>query len=142
MFDKKDNGHSAGNDQIRTLISEGCKFEGNLFSPSSTRIDGVIDGDLTGEKSIIVGEKGVIKGRIKSPEVVVYGNVDGDISTENLTIKQNGTVNGNIDLSYITIERGGKFNGNCKTKGMPGNPEKKLVFDSQSESSAAEEEIE
>ncbi len=137
MFDKKENGHSAGNDQIRTLISEGCKFEGNLYSPSSTRIDGLIDGDLTGEKSIIVGEKGTIKGNIKAPEVVVYGNVSGDVATENLTIKQNGTVNGNLDLSYFTMERGGKFNGNCKTKGMSGTPEKKVVFDS----STAEEEI-
>ena len=138
MFDKKENGHSAGNDQIRTLISEGCKFEGNLYSPSSTRIDGLIDGDLTGEKSIIVGEKGTIKGNIKAPEVVVYGNVSGDVATENLTIKQNGIVNGNLDLSYFTMERGGKFNGNCKTKGMSGTPEKKVVFDS----STAEEEIE
>lgn len=138
MFDKKDNGH-AGNDQIRTLISEGCKFEGNLYSPSSTRIDGTIDGDLTGEKSIIIGEKGVINGNIKSPEVVVYGNVDGDITTENLTIKQNGSVNGNLELSYIVIEKGGKFNGNCKTKGM--TTEKKLVYDSSSDSSAAEEDI-
>jgi cytoskeletal protein CcmA (bactofilin family) len=137
MFDKKENGHTPGNDQIRTLISEGCKFEGNLFSPSSTRIDGSIEGDLTGEQSIIVGEKGAIKGNIKAPEVVVYGSVSGDIATDNLTIKQNGSVNGNLDLTYFTMERGGRFNGNCKTKGMSETPEKRVVFDS----SSAEEEI-
>ncbi|MCB0722308.1 MAG: polymer-forming cytoskeletal protein [Ignavibacteriae bacterium] len=138
MFDKKENGVSGGNDQIRTLISEGCKFEGNLFSPSSTRIDGVIEGDLSGEKSIIVGDKGSIKGNIKAPDVVVYGDVTGDITTDNLTIKQNGTVNGNLDLSYFTMERGGKFNGSCKTKGMSPEPQKKLIID---DSSTAEEEI-
>lgn len=126
------------NDQIRTLISEGCKFEGNLYSPSSTRIDGTIEGDLSGEKSIIVGEKGIIKGNIKAPEVVVYGSVTGDIATDNLTIKQNGIVNGNLDLAYFTMERGGKFNGSCKTKGMPDTPERKVVLNN---TSTAEEEI-
>ena len=135
MFKKEENGFSGTSEQIRTLISEGCKFEGNLFSPSSTRIDGIITGDLTGEKSIIIGDKGTINGSIKAPEVVVYGIVDGDIDTDDLTIKQNGSVNGDIEITNLSIEKGAKFNGNCKTKGSAGTT--KVVYDS----STAEESV-
>ncbi len=130
MFKKEESGYTGNSEQIRTLISEGCKFEGNLFSPSSTRIDGNIIGDLTGEKSIIIGDKGNIKGKIIAPEVVVYGIVDGDINTDDLTLKQNGTVNGDIEINNLSIEKGAKFNGNCKTKGSTGTT--KVVYDSSS----------
>ena len=73
MFKKEENGFSGTSEQIRTLISEGCKFEGNLFSPSSTRIDGIITGDLTGEKSIIIGDKGYVSVPLRRELYQEYG---------------------------------------------------------------------
>ena len=70
--------------QIKTLISEGCKFEGNLFSPSNVRIDGIVTGNLTGENVLIIGEKGIIKGDIISVEATIYGHVTGNIKAHKL----------------------------------------------------------
>jgi len=39
-------------ERILTLISDGCKFEGNLSSPSTTKIDGHIVGNLRGISGI------------------------------------------------------------------------------------------
>ncbi len=65
--------------QIKTLLSEGCKFDGNLYSPEYTKIDGVVTGNLSGESGLVIGQKGIINGDISSVEVIIEGNVKGNI---------------------------------------------------------------
>jgi|WetSurMetagenome_2_1015567.scaffolds.fasta_scaffold744123_1 cytoskeletal protein CcmA (bactofilin family) len=97
--------------QIKTLISEGCRFEGNLFSPSNARIDGLVTGNLSGENTLLIGEKGVIKGDISAVEVTIYGNVTGNIKSHKLELKGSSRVFGDADVEHIVIEYGAKFNG-------------------------------
>src|SRR5207344_3359734 len=49
---------SSSSKEIRTLIGEGCKVEGNFFIPNATRIDGIIKGDLTGDSAVVIGNNG------------------------------------------------------------------------------------
>ena len=100
--------------QIKTLISQGCKFEGDLFSPDSTRIDGNVIGHLRGDSGLIIGEKGVIDGDISSVEVVVYGTVNGNVKAHKLEMKRGGKVAGDITIDELIMEVGSKFNGQCK----------------------------
>lgn len=100
--------------QIKTLISQGCKFEGDLFSPDYTRIDGNIIGHLRGDSGLIIGEKGVIDGDVSSVEVVVYGRVNGNIKAHKLELKNGGIVTGDITIDELILELGSKFNGQCK----------------------------
>ncbi len=112
---------------IRTLISEGCKFEGNLFSPAYTKIDGIVKGNLTGESGLIIGTKGHIEGDVKSIEVVVYGNVNGNIKANKLEIKRGGKLIGNISTDSLSIEEGALFIGKCEMVEIKNN--KKEVFE-------------
>ena len=100
--------------QIKTLISQGCKFEGDLFSPDSTRIDGNVIGHLRGDSGLIIGEKGVIDGDISSVEVVVYGTVNGNIKAHKIELKNGSNVAGDITIDELIMEVGSKFNGQCK----------------------------
>lgn len=105
--------HSSKSDsnQINTLISEGCKFEGNLFSPSNARIDGIVTGNLTGENVLLIGQKGIIKGDIIAVEATIFGHVTGNIKAHRLEIKGTGKVYGDAEVEHIIIEDGAKFNG-------------------------------
>ena len=105
---------SAGNNQIRTLISEGCKFEGNLFSPGSTRIDGIVKGNLAGESGLIIGDKGTIEGDIHSIEVTIYGFVKGNVKADKLEVKKGGKIYGDISINQLAMEPGAVFIGHCK----------------------------
>ena len=105
---------SKADNQIKTLISQGCKFEGDLFSPDSTRIDGNVIGHLRGDSSLIIGEKGVIDGDISSVEVVIYGTVNGNVKAHKLEMKRGGNVAGDITIDELIMEVGSKFNGQCK----------------------------
>lgn len=105
---------SGTSERILTLISEGCKFEGNLSSPSTTKIEGHIVGNLRGESGIIIGEKGVIEGSVNAVDVIIYGTVKGNIKSHKLEIKKTGSLEGDIIVEEFITESGGRFNGNCK----------------------------
>ncbi len=99
--------------QIRTLISEGCKFEGNLFSPGTTKIDGIVMGNLTGESGLIIGEKGSIEGDIMSIDVTIYGIVKGNVKADKLEVKKGGKIYGDVKINQLVMEPGGIFTGHC-----------------------------
>lgn len=105
---------TASQDRIMTLISEGCKFEGNLSSPSSTKIDGHVVGNIRGESGIVIGDKGIVEGNINAVDVVIYGTVKGNIKAHKLDLKRTGSLNGDIIVEELATETGSKFNGNCK----------------------------
>lgn len=102
--------------QIKTLISEGCRFDGNLFSPTNTKIEGLVNGNLNGERGLIIGKKGSVNGDVSGIEVVVYGTVKGNIRAHSIEIKSTGIVQGDIETDSLIIEQGGKLNGGVKMK--------------------------
>ncbi len=110
--------------QIKTLISEGCRFEGNLYSPANTRIDGYVTGNLTGENGLIIGDKGSIVGDISAIEAVIYGMVRGNIKAHKLEIKGTGKVLGDVVVDHIVMEYGSRFNGNLKMNEPHEEPKK------------------
>lgn len=98
---------------VTTLIGEGCKVEGNFFVPTTTRIDGIIKGDLTGEIGIIIGTKGLVEGNVCAKEVVVYGNVRGNIEADRLELKRGSNINGDLIINNLHTENGAVINGSC-----------------------------
>ncbi|MBK9334340.1 MAG: polymer-forming cytoskeletal protein [Ignavibacteria bacterium] len=101
-------------DKVLTLISEGCKFEGNLSSPSTTKIDGHVVGNLRGESGIIIGEKGIVEGNVNAVDVTVYGTVKGNIKAHKLELKRTGVLEGDTNIEILVAESGSKFSGNSK----------------------------
>lgn len=109
---------SSASKEIRTLIGEGCKVEGNFFIPNATRIDGIIKGDLTGDSAVVIGNNGRIEGNIAASEAVIYGTVTGNIDTQRLELKKGCHVEGDITVVNLVTEQGCTFNGRCSMKAM------------------------
>jgi len=110
------NSKPASSKDMKTLIGEGCKVEGNFFIPTPTRIDGTIKGDLTGDSGIVIGIQGRIEGNVCSPEVVVYGTIVGNVESKRLELKRGSNVNGDLTVSNLITEQGCTFNGKCNMK--------------------------
>lgn len=110
MFSKK-NKIELDQQAISTLISEGCVFDGNMKAPAFVRIEGQINGDVTVDEGLILGEKGTITGNIVTKEIIVYGTVNGNINTHSLEIKATGRITGDIKTQVLQVETGGAHNG-------------------------------
>jgi cytoskeletal protein CcmA (bactofilin family) len=123
---------SASSKDIKTLIGEGCKVEGNFFIPTATRIDGIIKGDLTGDSGIVIGNTGSVIGSVCASEVVVFGNVEGNIETNRLELKRGSRVNGDITVNNLITEQGCIFNGKCTMKDENNNVKELVTSENQS----------
>ncbi len=98
---------------LTTSIGEECIFEGSISTSSSTRIDGTLQGKITGENSLIVGERGVVTGEIRALEIIVFGRIEGLIETDRLEIKDTGVVTGDLYVGKLVVQEGGVYNGRC-----------------------------
>jgi cytoskeletal protein CcmA (bactofilin family) len=102
---------------ISTLISEGCLLDGNLKAPAYVRIDGQINGDVTIDEGLILGEKGLIKGSVVTKEMIVYGTVNGNINVQSLEIRGTGRITGDIKTQVLQVEPGGSHSGKLSMSG-------------------------
>lgn len=103
--------NTSGKQEITTLLSEGCRFEGNMFAPSNTRIDGEVKGNINGQSMLVIGEKGKIIGDLNAVDVMVYGQVEGNIKSHKLDLKKGCRVTGDIYVDMLITEAGVLFNG-------------------------------
>ncbi|MDB5109100.1 MAG: polymer-forming cytoskeletal family protein [Mucilaginibacter sp.] len=111
VFSKK-NKVSLDLQSISTIISEGAAIDGNLKGSSFVRIDGYINGDVTIDEGLILGEKGIIHGLVTTKEIVVYGTINGNLNVESLEIKSTGKISGEIKTHSLSVEAGAIYNGN------------------------------
>ena len=104
-----DNG-SRGNISKPSIISEGFVFEGTITSAGVLNISGTVRGKITA-KSILVDASGEVDGELNSEQLVIKGQVKGDVICEDLNVGPLAHVDGNISYKFIHIQRGGKVAG-------------------------------
>ena len=97
--------------EISTVIGEGYIITGEVQGSSAIRIEGKIIGNVSVDGGVVLGEKGNIEGDIITKSAVIYGTVNGNISSTQLEIKKTGYVNGDIITDILEIELGAKYNG-------------------------------
>ncbi|MEJ2105551.1 MAG: polymer-forming cytoskeletal protein [Ignavibacteriaceae bacterium] len=98
-----------------TIISNGVKIEGKVTSSVGIRFEGEIQGDISSEDSIVVGEKAIVKGKINAVSILVGGKISGTINAkEKLTLSAKGNIEGDIFTKILVVEEGGTFNGKSK----------------------------
>ena len=114
MFSRKDVDSVVSNNKTLTIIGEGVVIEGNLYSPGTTRIDGVVNGEIIAEKEIIIGKEGKVEAKIKTKDAMIAGTFIGNmIASGEVEISSTGKFTGNLIQkdALLTIEKGGVFKG-------------------------------
>lgn len=94
-----------------TLISKGCSIQGKIESEIFVRIDGKIKGDVAIKEGLIVGESGSIEGNVHTPELVLFGAINGIVKAESVEIKSSGKITGEIYTGSLQVEKGAVYIG-------------------------------
>lgn len=110
MFSSKKTPESQSS-PINTLIGENCTIQGHIDSRDSIRIDGRVVGNICGGGTVILSEKGSVKGNIEAEHLLVYGKVEGDLAVGNLDLKSTAHIVGNIETRALHIETGAVYQG-------------------------------
>jgi cytoskeletal protein CcmA (bactofilin family) len=108
-----------GKDEINAFLGRDTEFEGKFSFTGAVRIDGKFSGEIFSSGILIVGESAIIESRIHVGDMVISGEVHGDIVAENkIEINVPGKLFGNIQTPKLVIEEGVIFEGNCKMQAL------------------------
>jgi cytoskeletal protein CcmA (bactofilin family) len=118
----KSTGAKYSQSRTDSLIGAGVRVEGNILFTGVLRIEGDLLGnvscDADSNGTIVVGESGIVTGTIKTPHIVVGGQIHGPVhSWESIEIHQGARVAGDAFYRGIDIHPGGVIEGSLTPDG-------------------------
>jgi len=103
----------------RNVLSSDVEIKGTVKFTNDLVVDGKIEGEISSEGNLTVGENARIKAEIKTATVMVYGKVHGNITaTNSVELRAGAEVVGDIKAKTLAIEAGAIFVGRS-TVGTP-----------------------
>ncbi len=101
--------------EVLTFLGMGTEFKGKIIFQGTLRIDGVVEGEVEGNDTLMLGENGIVKGVCRVAKAVISGKFRGELlANEKIILKNNADVEGKIFTPSLIIEEGAYFNGTCK----------------------------
>ncbi len=107
--------------EVNALLGRGSEFEGKLTFEGTVRIDGKFSGEIFSDDTLIIGEGARVKAEIEVANVILYGDVIGNIkATARVELHAPARLKGNISAAQLIIDQGVVFDGQCQmTSGAP-----------------------
>ena len=111
----KSDSADAGLDQITTIIAQGTVIDGPLTSKEGTRIDGTINGNVSVNGSLIVGQEAKIVGAVTATNLFLAGEIQGNVGvpTGKVEISDTGKLIGDLSAKVLVIDENAVFQGQC-----------------------------
>ncbi len=112
------------------VIGKSVMIKGQIFSREDLTIDGEVEGTVElQEHRLTVGASGKVQASVKAREIVVLGNVHGNVEvSDKIDIRKDAKLVGDIKTARIVIEDGAYFKGSIDIvraevpKPAPGRP--------------------
>ncbi|MGI8604770.1 MAG: bactofilin family protein [Verrucomicrobiales bacterium] len=96
----------------KNILSSDVEIKGSLKFSNDLIIDGRIEGEVTSDGNLTIGENALVSGEIKTKSVVIFGKVLGNITvSDRCELKSNATLEGDIIAGTLAIEEGATFMG-------------------------------
>lgn len=120
---KKDTTLDPSLEQVGTIIGPGAVIDGPLTTKDSARIDGTVNGNVTINGALIVGQNAKIVGTVSCLNAYIAGEVDGNISSPKgkVEISDTGKVIGDVTCKGIIIDENAVFQGKCDMTNLDKN---------------------
>ena len=117
---------------IRTLVGEGTQIQGELRFTDGLRIDGEVVGDViaVGEAPsiLVISEKARVMGRVRGGHVIINGQVDGPIqSDELLELQPQARIVGDVRYEVLEMHQGATIDGELRPLKAEEKPSLKLA---------------
>ena len=101
------------NNVYELIIGDRQSIIGDVSFSGTIRIDGFIEGDVTGNR-IVIAESATVNGAVSGESIFVEGTVNGPVDGEKVTLEPTANVKGNISYGSLTVGPGASICGVCK----------------------------
>jgi cytoskeletal protein CcmA (bactofilin family) len=98
-------------------LSHGIRITGEITGTEDLFVDGAVQGSIRiPEGTVTVGPNGRVEGPIEAREIVVRGEVEGELTaTERVHVWRTGQTTGDILAKRVVIEDGADIRGRVET---------------------------
>ncbi len=99
--------------ESKSLIGRSMKLKGNISSDEEIQIEGIVEGTIKMKHNVIIGRSGKVKADITAREIIIKGEVNGNVHGQvKVEIVPGGVLNGDIISEKVVLAEGAKFKGN------------------------------
>jgi cytoskeletal protein CcmA (bactofilin family) len=107
---------------VQAHLGQGSRIEGKLTFEGSVRIDGQVEGEISAQETVIIGESAEVTAQIVAANIIVQGRVTGDLTArKRIELKAPASIAGNISTPSLIIHEGVVFEGHCSMGGAAGS---------------------
>ena len=104
--------------QVTAHLGKGSRISGKLCFDGAALIEGHVQGEITAQENLMIGESAVVDAQLTVDSIVIIGKVTGDIiASERIEIRAPAKVYGNITTPSLVIHEGVVFEGQCSMSG-------------------------
>jgi len=100
------------------IIEKTTKVVGDITSKADFRIDGNVEGTIITTGKVVVGENGVVSGKITCSNSDIAGLIKGSLDVSGiLSLKSSARVEGDVVAGKLAVESGANVDANISMKG-------------------------
>jgi cytoskeletal protein CcmA (bactofilin family) len=104
----------SSNREFESCIGKGTKVTGKIDFGAAARIEGEVEGEVTGSE-ILIAQGAAVKARVVVDRMIVAGNLSGEVvARERIELTATARVRGNLDTPKLVLQEGAQFDGDCK----------------------------
>ena len=112
MFKQNSVDQSTKGGSADTVIGPSVKVEGDVNAIGNVLIEGSVNGTITTDKHVVIGEGADVTADIKADSAEISGKVKGKISIgKDLSITSSAQVTGDISTGTLSMDKGAKLTG-------------------------------
>lgn len=118
MANKKPHRAADRNTGQTTVIGEGIRVSGTISGTGSFVVCGIVESDCDLNGSVTLAKEGRWKGTIRATEVIIAGQVEGDVRTDGLIeVASTAYVRGSLIGRVIAVDEGAVIEGEMQMLG-------------------------
>ena len=102
-------------ERTRVAVGRNVNVSGKLIFHEPVRIEGRFRGEVRSVELVVVGEEGMIEGKVCAPRLLVMGELRGDVvGCDRVVLGPRAKFFGNIETRNLTVSEGAHLDGNVR----------------------------
>jgi cytoskeletal protein CcmA (bactofilin family) len=107
-----------GGGGVDAFLGKGSRITGKVVLDGVGRIEGHVEGEISAQDTLTIGESAVVNARIVGTSIVIEGRVTGDVTArQRLELAPTSRVQGNVSTPNLVVREGAYFEGQCTMGG-------------------------
>ena len=101
--------------RTRVAVGRNVNVSGKLIFHEPVRIEGRFKGEVRSIELVVIGEDGMVEGKVFAPRLLIMGELRGDVvGSERVVLGPRAKFFGNIETRDLTVSEGAYLDGNVR----------------------------